>query len=640
MSRSPYASPELSALVPVRPDLASERPGTERLFEIPGWGTMGPVRRVKVLRELVEEYCKDPQLAVFVVGKVLAGRAPPREYQRQAALILRWVQQNVYYVNEPDERIQSPWKTIEWGLGDCFAEGTLVLRDDFRMVPIEDRSKIEGSRIWGLDGWVRVEAWSEKGELPVTEIDLNNGTTMNLTEDHRVLVIGCTKHGLTCKSVTSYGMCRKAGRITQTVETRVSELRPGMRILQPDRIDFGKGDPDPDLALMEGLYVADGWTNYYRPVGSIEERPTSFAISGQDGKPKEAQKARVAAICDRLGVNYSMSRKYIQVNDKAWAGKMAQCGRYAPTKRCTTLDLNEAAAGALLEGLMADSGKNTSGNGCTFSSTSRELALQFRLLNKMHGIDCSQRCLTDHGGLGNNPIYRVGVRGMPKALRVKEIRRKVKVARCYDIQTEDGHVYLPENDATVHNCDDQSLLINCMAAAIHLPNKFVLAGYGRGGKLVRWVEGEGKPPRNVQWVHIYSAIGWPPFTPRFWASAEPTMRDAPLGYDVVRDGAVGDPHGRLRVPRPGEQANSTMPELQSPLGTPGGLLGSLGALGSPEGSDQGDSPPKLLSGAFWRRALYAAVEGLPAAVISAVAIWYVTRQLEAQRLDDRKRGKT
>ena len=40
----------------------------------------------------------------------------------------------------------------------------------------------------------------------------------------------------------------------------------------------------------------------------------------------------------------------------------------------------------------------------------------------------------------------------------------------------------------------------------------------------------------AQFSHIYVVLGWPPFKPQAWASAETTISGAPLGYDVVMHG--------------------------------------------------------------------------------------------------------
>jgi hypothetical protein len=125
------------------------------------------------------------------------------------------------------------------------------------------------------------------------------------------------------------------------------------------------------------------------------------------------------------------------------------------------------------------------------------------------------------------------------------------------------------------DCDDSSVLLASMAESIRLPWKFALAGKNRQGKLVRWIEGN-PCPWGVQYAHIYVVLGWPPFAPSVWASAEQTVRGAPLGYDVTVDG----------IRRWNEVAGS-MPEL---------------AAQAPDGSGHGNDGRQLpapRSGSTW-----------------------------------------
>jgi len=96
-------------------------------------------------------------------------------------------------------------------------------------------------------------------------------------------------------------------------------------------------------------------------------------------------------------------------------------------------------------------------------------------------------------------------------------------------------------DVKTGDCDDMALLLAAMAESIALPWKFALAGR-RGNKSVRWIEGE-RFPGGVRWSHIYVVLGWPPFAPKQWASAEPTVAGLPLGHDVVLHGVPAHVHG-------------------------------------------------------------------------------------------------
>ena len=128
---------------------------------------------------------------------------------------------------------------------------------------------------------------------------------------------------------------------------------------------------------------------------------------------------------------------YIAVNDTDWTLRMQQMGHRAPNKHVLSLNVGEGAAAALLRGVMADSGKNTKGNGRTLTTTSKLLATQARVLHRMFGISCGARYIENHGGLGEHPIYRLGTRGQssraPWKLRVKRIERGVATVPVWDI---------------------------------------------------------------------------------------------------------------------------------------------------------------------------------------------------------------
>ena len=248
------------------------------------------------------------------------------------------------------------------GWGDCFPQGTLLLRDDYQLVRIEDIQI--GERIWSKNQWATVLKKADKGSLALDAIRLNNGSTVLLTGDHHVYVT----HKRTGES-----------------RVRVSDLQVGEALVQPERIAMGT-DVSARVALM---------------------------------------------------------------------------GHLAPNKHFLSLNLGEAQAAESLRGVMADSAANTHGAGRTFTTTSHQLMVQVRVLHRMFGKSTSIRYMTaqEHGGLGQNPIWRVGVREPvgnrgEKILRVKEIDREVVDLPCWDIQTSDGYVYLPEHDVTVSNCDD------------------------------------------------------------------------------------------------------------------------------------------------------------------------------------------
>jgi hypothetical protein len=57
--------------------------------------------------------------------------------------------------------------------------------------------------------------------------------------------------------------------------------------------------------------------------------------------------------------------------------------------------------------------------------------------------------------------------------RVTAVAHDVGEARCYDITTEDGFVYLPEHDVTVSNCDDMVILTGSAMMSVGIPTRVV-----------------------------------------------------------------------------------------------------------------------------------------------------------------------
>jgi hypothetical protein len=216
--------------------------------------------------------------------------------------------------------------------------------------------------------------------------------------------------------------------------------------------------------------------------------------------------------------------KYIAINDRSIAEFFAKCGGHAPEKHLDSLQFaSEATVRAALDGLAADAAFETREDktpGLVYGTTSSRLVLQLRVLYRMLGISVSVRRVDDHGGFGENPIYRVTPR-----LRTREgyaERREKKFARvrsiadggtelCGDITTDSGKFWLPESDVLVHNCDR---LVAWRVAELRVAGypadpiikwrtvpKDVMIGLGHQPHMV--------PEQGIQMVHVCVGLpGW------------------------------------------------------------------------------------------------------------------------------------
>jgi hypothetical protein len=408
----------------------------------------------------------------------IIGNIRPKDYTSEVIAIGKWWGNAGRYTRDPVH--VEMLRTVPRLIGDatsgslacdCFPTGTLLLRDDFSFVSVDHVRA--GDKIWGYDRWSMVTGHISKGTLGLDAIRLNNGSWLRLTPDHKVYVAECNVHPSGHRSERPC-WCHMDQRTVKRIT--VAELEPNMVLIAPDRLPFGAEEQDPDFAYLDGVYLSDGWN----------QDGYCFFISGQDGCPKEEQKREVQEICTRHGIETTWLRKSINVRNSDLAKRMATMGSHAPQKHALTINLGEGAAAALLRGIMADSGVNTMAGvnkSRTFTTTSRQLMLQTRVLHKMFGMSCGYSYIEDHGGLGENPIYRLSQRlrkedgGNGKLLRVKEIQRAAGEAPCFDISTDDHYVYLPEHDVTVSNCDEFALAIGASCLTIGAEAEFVTVGF-------------------------------------------------------------------------------------------------------------------------------------------------------------------
>lgn len=106
-------NPQMQA---ARIDLETHNP---KIYHIPAWQTMNDKQKLNLITSLIKQYGRHPAVVKMTMGILKRAGVQPREYEKQAAVLLKWVQDNIYYINEPGERLQAPEYTLRHGYGDC-----------------------------------------------------------------------------------------------------------------------------------------------------------------------------------------------------------------------------------------------------------------------------------------------------------------------------------------------------------------------------------------------------------------------------------------------------------------------------------------------------------------------------------------
>jgi hypothetical protein len=219
------ANAALGAAVPVRQD--RHPPGTE-----------GTAYSLDQMAKFVRDGRNDPRMRAWA-GRVLIAAGKPQTVKGQAQAILDELRKKTVYVQDPvnTELMAKPHVTLcldDKGLcmpaADCFPEGTLLLREDLKIVAIEDVGI--GDRIWGRDAWTEVTAVWSKDRLSVDSVEMNNGSTALLTGDHHVYVLRCDRHENRAENSPA---CACPDEELRLDRVRVSTLQAKDRLIQPNR---------------------------------------------------------------------------------------------------------------------------------------------------------------------------------------------------------------------------------------------------------------------------------------------------------------------------------------------------------------------------------------------------------------------
>jgi hypothetical protein len=448
--------------------------------------------RIRHLRRLVHEGKRDPAVYAFVRDAISRRCGDDwcireKDNLSEARAIFDAARKRVRYTSDIAgvDTYQKPAHTLALRSGDCLPGETRLLREDGTTVMLEN-VKI-GERIFDGTGWTTVTQFWHKGVQPVLGLKLNNGSFFRCTKDHLLFRV---PHG---------------GSASEAFEVRAGQIEVTDELLQPKELVFPEGERlTQDEGFLIGLYLAEGSVRRSRVDGAL----ATISIAGI-ANGKGYRERLLGGVAERLGLRVSEQERelYLTASDDTLERLLGGLGKYAPEKALKHTRYTPESAGYILEGLEADGGFADSGT-FVFSTTSQTLALQYRLLQRTQGRSCHMQCVVEHGGLGENPIFRVTVRtGNRRPWAKVRAIYDAGVSNVFDIETDSGRFYVPQADIVVHNCDDYSSLLCSALLSAGIPCRF---------KVIRTVNGN-------DWNHIYVQAGFPRADPKKWISLDASV---------------------------------------------------------------------------------------------------------------------
>ena len=101
------------------------------VYEIPG-GARGTEETLERMRTIVQKSIRDQKHGAFLRGLamkiVVDGGARPKDYKAEARLLHEWVRDRIRWTRDVRgyETLQYPYRTIEFGAGDCDDKSILL----------------------------------------------------------------------------------------------------------------------------------------------------------------------------------------------------------------------------------------------------------------------------------------------------------------------------------------------------------------------------------------------------------------------------------------------------------------------------------------------------------------------------------
>ena len=417
-----------------------------------------------------------------------------KDTEAEILAIFKALRRDVRYTSDilGADTYMHPRLALKTASADCLPGDTLLVTPQGLKTIEQIRP---GDTIHDGAAWTRVLNWWDKGELPVSHFRLNNRNVLRCTADHRL-----------------FRVTRAATGAHE--ELRAGEVQEGDSLLQPRQFAAGVEHLDSDHALILGAYLAEGWW---------DANKATFCIAGvPEGK---GLRERVLEAAGRLGIRDQLyvHPRYIGFR-KEHAWMVEGCGKGgAAHKRLPHLNFDLTTVRAIVDAMESgDGGMATNGVNMVYSTASRELAFQYRVLKRMLGHSSSLKCMTaeEHGGAGSLPLWRVTVRAShqkrPWAV-VKEVQRDVELRHVFDIETASGRIYLPETDLVVHNCDDFSAFGCAALMSVGIPCRF---------KVIQTT-------KSATPDHIFIQAGTPKDGPAKWISLDASV-PMPPGWEAPR----------------------------------------------------------------------------------------------------------
>ncbi len=379
---------------------------------------------------------------------------------------------DVTSLSKAGENWRIPPETYYGGLGDCVA-GYETIYTDKGLIPIKDINI--GDKVLSYDFDKQkykykpvLNKWY-KGELQINRVHFRNGSTIDLSEKHKMIHRTLQKES---KYNISY---LKDIDLTKWWKRKVPVvIKIPYTIKDIDWLD-------DDLAFVVGHFLAEGWT------GKSKVDTSGYEINDFITPILEKHNIPFTEYNNSNGVP---CLRFLKSEFKDFLKSLKNNSFIMPgLNKLSNLPINKLQS--ILNGLFVGDGHYRIKNyGLKqYSTVSDDLMIFIRDVYYKIGTPVYTYKQLNHQGLGNTPIWRIDVNphsnfninyGYNNISEVSIFNiEKLDTTDMYDIEIADTHNFILSNGVITHNCEDSTILwvTACKICGINPERVFNATGY-------------------------------------------------------------------------------------------------------------------------------------------------------------------
>jgi len=426
--------------------------------------------------------------------------------------ILKYVRSSIKYTSDVGENWQTAEETFDRKRGDCIAKWEeIITKDGIKSAEEIKVGDIVLSYDFNKKDYVYkpiINVWN-KGIKDIKRVHFRNGQHIDVTEEHHMLVRQHQKKSEYVKTdLKDVDLTRWWKRKVPIAIKIPYEVTAGINVWL-----------DEDLMFIIGHFLAEGWHGKDGKVGTCGYEINEYIIPLLEKKDIPFTEGKNNSGVPTINFLKSDFKHYLRtLKNNSFDIHLPEHIFHQSENKLTAL-LNGFWLGDGHNGNYPDKRGWASNKQEVYSTSSQQLAEDIQRIGLHIGKTFHIWKQENHGGLGNEPIWRITYN--PKSHFLKDFGysklSEVSISyiedlgkhQTYDWEVEDTHNFFFKNGICTSQCEDGSILLLVLASIAGIPHNRIRLQWGKvvgGGHAYIIYNDDIGLEKVLDWCYWYTSI--------------------------------------------------------------------------------------------------------------------------------------